>query len=130
MSTLFSRIVSGEIPAYRIAEDTHHLAFLDVNPLCKGHALVIPKKPVDYIFDLDDTELAALHLFAKKVATALKKAVPCTKVGMAVVGLEVPHAHIHLVPMNHVSDMNFSAARVHLSEEEFNNTAKEIASFF
>lgn len=108
MATIFSRIAAGEIPSYKVAEDDRHFAFLDINPVAEGHVLVIPKKEVDYIFDLDDRELADLHLFAKRVATALKKAVPCRKIGMAVIGLEVPHAHIHLVPMTKEGDMDFS----------------------
>lgn len=127
MSTIFSKIIAGEIPCHKVAEDDRFLAFLDVNPLCKGHTLVIPKKETDYIFDMEDGELADLHLFAKRVAHAIKKEVPCTKIGMAVVGLEVPHAHIHLVPMNHIGDLNFAGPRVKLSQEEFATLASAIS---
>jgi histidine triad (HIT) family protein len=107
MASIFSRIVAGEIPSYRVAEDNAHFAFLDINPVAEGHVLVIPKREVDYIFDLSDDEYAALQLFAKRVADAIKKTIPCRKVGMAVLGLEVPHAHIHLVPLNSEGDMDF-----------------------
>lgn len=128
MSTIFSRIISGEIPCHKISEDDKHLAFLDVSPICIGHTLVIPKKAVDYIFDLPDSELADMHVFAKRVAIGIKKAIACKKVGVAVIGLEVPHAHIHLVPMNNVGDLNFTAERVNLSQEEFSHIAAQIAS--
>lgn len=127
MSSVFSKIIEGEIPAYKVAENEDFLAFLDVNPLCKGHTLVIPKKEVDYIFDMSDESLAAFHLFAKRIAIAIKKEIPCIKVGLAVVGLEVPHAHIHLVPMNSIGDLNFKAERVSLNKEEFENIASKIA---
>lgn len=130
MSTIFSKIIKGEIPCYKVAESADFLAFLDVSPVKKGHVLVIPKIEVDYIFDLEDQALANLHLFAKKVAKAVKKTVPCTKVGMAVVGLEVPHAHIHLIPMTGIGDLNFSNPRVQLSKEEFVKLAEEISSNF
>jgi histidine triad (HIT) family protein len=117
--TIFEKIVAGEVPAYKVLEDDNHLAFLDVFPLKKGHVLVIPKKCTDYIFDLPDEDLASLHLFAKKVAVAIKKAFPCSKVGMAVVGLEVPHTHIHLIPINSVSEMDFSQEKLKLSQEDF-----------
>ncbi len=107
MSTIFSRIVAGEIPAHKVAEDDRFLAFLDISPLRAGHTLVIPKRETDWIFDLPDEELAALHVFAKRVAKAVRAAVDCRRVGVAVIGLEVPHAHIHLIPMDTVSDMNF-----------------------
>lgn len=107
MASIFSKIAAGEIPSYRVAEDDRFFAFLDINPLAEGHTLVIPKREVDYIFDLDDEEYAGLQLFAKRVARALKAAIPCRKVGVAVIGLEVPHAHIHLVPMTKESDMDF-----------------------
>ncbi|MGM9844613.1 MAG: HIT family protein [Muribaculaceae bacterium] len=107
MASIFSKIVAGEIPSYRIAEDEHYYAFLDINPLAEGHTLVIPKREVDYIFDLSDDEYAGLQLFAKRVAAAIKAAIPCRKVGVAVLGLEVPHAHIHLVPITKESDMDF-----------------------
>lgn len=124
--TIFEKIVAGEIPAYKVLEDDNHLAFLDVFPLKKGHVLVIPKKCTDYIFDLSDNDLANLHIFAKKVAIAIKKAFPCTKVGMAVVGLEVPHTHIHLIPINSVSEMDFSQEKLKLSHEEFVEVREEI----
>ncbi len=130
MSTIFSKIIKGEIPCYKVAESADFLAFLDVSPVKKGHVLVIPKIEVDYIFDMEDQALANLHLFAKKVAKAVKKTVPCTKVGMAVVGLEVPHAHIHLIPMTGIGDLNFSNPRVQLSKEEFVKLAEEISSNF
>lgn len=119
MSSIFSKIVNGEIPAYKIAEDENFLAFLDVMPLVKGHVLVIPKKEVDLIFDLESEAYKNLWSFAQKVAKKLKKAIPCVRVGVAVVGLEVPHAHIHLVPLNSVADLNFSNARLRLSHEEY-----------
>lgn len=126
MATLFSKIVAGEIPCYKVAEDEKCFAFLDINPLVKGHTLVIPKKEVDYIFDLSDEDLAALHVFAKKVALAIGKAFPCKKVGEAVLGLEVPHAHIHLVPMQSEKDMLFSTPKLKLTEEEFKAVAEAI----
>lgn len=129
MSTVFQKIIDGEIPAYKVDENDSFLAFLDVNPLTKGHTLVIPKKATDYIFDMDDSELTDMHIFAKNVARALKNAVPCTKVGVAVIGLEVPHAHIHLVPMNQVGDLNFTATRAKFTPEEFEETAVLIASY-
>lgn len=128
MSTIFQKIIDGEIPCYKIAENDSFLSFLDVNPLTKGHALVIPKKAVDYIFDMDDKQLAEMHLFAKSVAKGIKKVIPCKKIGVAVIGLEVPHAHIHLVPMNQVGDLNFSGARATFSAEEYKLTASEIVS--
>lgn len=130
MPTIFARIINGEIPAYKVAENEHFLAFLDVLPVAKGHTLVIPKKEIDYIFDMPDEDLAALHLFAKKVAKALKTAVPCMKIGMAVVGLEVPHAHIHLIPMNEIGDMSFTRERLKLSPGEMSGLAQSIAAQF
>lgn len=124
--TIFSRIVAGEIPCHKIAEDENYFAFLDISPLAKGHTLVIPKREVDYIFDLDDEELAGLQVFAKKVAVAIKKAIPCVKVGQCVLGLEVPHAHIHLVPMQSEADLRFTNPRVQLTPEEFEDIAKSI----
>ncbi|MBO7281294.1 MAG: HIT family protein [Bacteroidaceae bacterium] len=124
MATIFSKIVAGEIPSYKVAEDEQFYAFLDINPLAKGHTLVIPKREVDYFFDLEDDEIAAMQVFAKRVATAIKKAFPCIKVGQAVLGLEVPHAHIHLVPMQSEKDMLFTNPKLQLTAEEF----KEIAS--
>ena len=118
MATLFSKIVAGEIPAHKVAENDKFLAFLDIMPLKKGHVLVIPKAEVDYIFDVEDELLGEMMVFAKSVAKKIKVAFPCKKVGVAVVGLEVPHAHIHLIPMNTIDDMNFSNAKLTLSQEE------------
>jgi histidine triad (HIT) family protein len=118
MASIFTKIVYGEIPCYKIAEDHEFLAFLDVNPLAKGHTLVIPKEEVDYLFDIDDARLARMIVFAKKIAIAIRTVVPCTKVGMSVVGLEVPHAHIHLIPINSVSDMNFAKPKIKLDKDE------------
>lgn len=129
MASIFSRIVSGEIPCYKIHEDDHFLAFLDVFPLVKGHTLVVPKVEVDYIFDIDDVVLADMMVFSKKVAQALKKAIPCIKVGVSVIGLEVPHAHIHLIPMNHVSEMNFGKEKLKLEAIEMENIATAIKSY-
>ncbi|SMC76992.1 HIT family protein [Pedobacter africanus] len=126
MASIFSKIISGEIPAHVVAETTEFLAFLDVNPLVMGHVLVIPKKEVDYIFDMDDESYFGLTLFAKIVATGLKEAFPCKKVGVAVIGLEVPHVHIHLIPMNNVSDMNFSREKLKPSQEELAEAAVKI----
>lgn len=126
MPTIFSKIVSGEIPCYKIAETTEYLAFLDVNPIQTGHALVIPKKETDYIFDMADSDFAGLHLFAKIVAGAIRKVIPCKRIGVAVIGLEVPHAHIHLVPMNNIGDLNFERERVKLTPEEFVSIAEKI----
>ncbi len=127
MASLFTRIVEGEIPAYKVAEDDNYLAFLDIFPVARGHVLVIPKKEVDYLFDLDDDSYAGLHLFAKKVAAGLKQAIPCAKVGVMVLGLEVPHAHIHLVPMQSEEDLlNFSDKKK-FTPEEFTETASLIA---
>lgn len=119
-------IVAGEIPSYKVAETDKFYAFLDINPLVKGHTLVIPKREVDYLFDLEDDELAQIQLFAKSVARAIEKAFPCKKVGQAVIGLEVPHAHIHLIPINKESDMLFSNPKLKLSPEEFADIAKRI----
>lgn len=124
--TIFSKIIAGDIPCYKVAEDDKFFAFLDINPLVKGHTLVIPKQEVDYIFDLADEDLAAMHVFAKKVALAIGKAFPCKKVGMAVLGLEVPHAHIHLIPMQSEKDMLFSNPKLKLSDEEFKAVAEAI----
>ena len=126
MATIFSRIVKGEIPCYKIAEDERFFAFMDINPVAKGHTLVIPKREVDYIFALDDNEIAEMMVFAKKVAKAIEKAVPCKRVGVAVIGLEVPHAHIHLIPINQEGDMDFKKEHVHMSEEEFREVQKRI----
>ena len=126
MATIFSRIVAGEIPSYKVAENEQFYAFLDINPLVKGHTLVIPKREVDYFFDLTDEEIGAMQIFAKKVATAIKKAYPCVKVGQAVLGLEVPHAHIHLVPMQSERDMLFTNPKLQLTPEEFKEIAENI----
>jgi histidine triad (HIT) family protein len=126
MSTIFSKIISGEIPAYKIAEDDNYLAFLDIMPLVKGHVLVIPKKEVDYIFDLDDDILSGLMVFAKKVSKAVDKAIPCTRVGVAVIGLEVPHTHVHLVPLNKMDDINFTRPKLSLSEQEMTEIQEKI----
>lgn len=128
MATIFTRIVNGEIPCYKVAETEDCLAFLDINPLAKGHTLVIPKKEVDYIFDVDDALYAKLFAFAKKVAKAVKATVPCERVGVAVIGLEVPHAHVHLCPINSIGDLSFSNPRVKLTKEEFEELAKAIAA--
>lgn len=130
MATIFSRIIAGEIPCYKVAEDDKFFAFLDINPLVKGHTLVVPKQEVDYIFDLADEDLAAMHVFAKKVALAIGKAFPCKKVGMAVLGLEVPHAHIHLIPMQSEKDMLFSNPKLKLTDEEFKAVAETIRAAF
>ena len=128
MPTVFTRIVNGEIPSYKIAEDENYFAFLDINPLVKGHTLVIPKKETDYIFDIESEEYRSLWGFAKKIAVAIEKAVPCKRIGIAVIGLEVPHAHIHLIPMNRVSDMNFANPKLTLPEEEMKDVAEKIRS--
>jgi histidine triad (HIT) family protein len=128
MAGIFSRIVSGEIPAFKILEDKDYLAFLDVSPLTEGHTLVIPKVETDYIFDLDDHFLRGILPFSKKVAAAIKEAIPCIKVGISVIGLEVPHAHIHLIPINHISDMNFGKDKPVFTMEELKNTAELIIS--
>ncbi|HOM40637.1 MAG TPA: HIT family protein [Bacteroidales bacterium] len=130
MASIFSRIVSGEIPCYKVAEDDNYLAFLDINPLNTGHTLVIPKKEIDYIFDIDDDTYAGLMLFAKRVARAIEKEVPCNRIGVAVVGLEVPHAHIHLIPINTMDDMNFRRPKLKLTPEEFKSVADRIARRF
>jgi len=126
MASIFSKIVSREIPAHIVAETADFLAFLDVSPLVMGHVLVIPKKEVDYIFDMDDESYSGLSLFAKTVATGVKKAFPCKKVGVAVIGLEVPHVHIHLIPMNNVNDMNFSKAKLQPTQEDLAEAAAKI----
>lgn len=128
--SIFSKIAAGEIPSYKVAEDEQFYAFLDINPLVKGHTLVIPRREVDYIFDLEDDEIAAFQVFAKKVAVAIKKAFPCIKVGQAVLGLEVPHAHIHLIPMQSEKDMLFSNPKLQLTSEEFEAIAAEIRKNF
>lgn len=128
MATIFSRIIAGEIPCYKVAESDKFFAFLDINPLVKGHTLVVPKKEVDYIFELDDVELGEMMIFAKKVAKAIEQAVPCVRVGVSVIGLEVPHAHIHLIPINKERDMLFSNKKLEMTKDEFERTAADIAS--
>lgn len=128
MASIFSLIAAGQIPSYKIAEDENYYAFLDINPLAKGHTLVIPKKEVDYIFDLDDETYAGLWAFAKKVAAGIRTAIPCKRVGVAVLGMEVPHAHIHLVPLQTEGDLNFRNKKLSLTPEEFNEIAKKISA--
>jgi histidine triad (HIT) family protein len=130
MASIFTRIINREIPAYIVAEDDKHIAFLDINPLVIGHTLAVPKKEVDYIFDLDDETLAGLNLFAKKVALAIGKAVPCKRVGVSVIGLEVPHTHIHLIPMNSMGDVNFSRPKLSPTKEALAETAEKIRKLF
>lgn len=130
MATIFTKIINREIPAHIVAEDMHYIAFLDIMPLAKGHVLVVPKKEVDYIFDLDDATLSGLHLFAKKVAKAIDKTIKCTRVGVAVIGLEVPHVHIHLVPLRTMDDINFSRPKLKLSQEELGAIAETISKGF
>lgn len=126
MSTIFSKIVSGEVPAFKVAESIDYLAFLDISPLTRGHVLVIPKKETDYIFDINDDQYMGMWVFAKIVAQGIKKVFPCPKVGIAVVGLEVAHAHIHLIPLNKVDDMNFARPKLSLSDEEMTKIAEDI----
>lgn len=126
MPSIFTRIINREIPGYIVAEDDRYIAFLDINPLVLGHTLVVPKQEVDFIFDLDDDTLAGLNVFAKKVAHAIKKAVPCKRIGVAVIGLEVPHTHVHLVPMNSMGDLNFTRSKLSPSKGELETTAKKI----
>jgi Diadenosine tetraphosphate (Ap4A) hydrolase and other HIT family hydrolases len=130
MASIFSRIASGEIPSYKIAESDKFYAFLDISPLKKGHTLVIPRQETDYIFDLEDDLLAEMTVFAKKVAGAIKSAVPCKRIGVAVIGLEVPHAHIHLVPLHSEGDLNFSNPKLSLSADEMTSIAESIRSNF
>ena len=129
MPSIFSKIVAGEIPCYKIAENGNFLAFLDVFPLKKGHILVIPKKEVDYIFDLDNETYNGLMTFSKTVALALKQAIPCNRVAMSVIGLEVPHAHVHLIPMSTMNDVNFSNEKLKLPKEEFEEIAQKIKQY-
>lgn len=128
MASIFSKIIAGEIPSYKIAENDKFFAFLDINPMTKGHTLVIPKIEVDYIFDLQDDLLAEMTIFSKRVAQAIKEAIPCERVGLMVVGLDVPHAHVHLIPINNASDMNLSNPKLELTREEFEIVAKQISS--
>lgn len=127
MATIFSRIISGEIPCYKVAEDRNHFAFLDINPVAPGHTLVVPKKEVDYIFDLSADEYSALLLFAREVAKGIQNAIPCNRIGVTVMGLEVPHTHIHLIPINSESDMNFFKDKHNLSKEEMEAIAEKIS---
>ena len=128
MSSIFSKIIAGEIPAYKVAESDQFIAFLDILPLAKGHVLCIPKKETDYIFDMDDADYLALMHFSKKVARGIKQVIPCQKVGVAVIGLEVPHAHVHLIPMNTVQDMNFSNPRLTFTQEEYLQLVETISA--
>lgn len=130
MATIFSRIAAGEIPSYKVAEDDRFFAFLDINPVAPGHVLVIPKHEESYIFNLDDEEYAAFTLFAKRVAAALEKAMPCKRIGVCVIGLEVPHAHIHLVPLNSEADMDFRKPKLTLPDEQMKDIASRIAAEF
>jgi histidine triad (HIT) family protein len=129
MSSIFTKIINGEIPSHKIAENNQFFAFLDAFPLVKGHVLVVPKKEVDYIFDLDDELLSGLILFAKSIAPAIEKAVPCKRLGISVIGLEVPHTHVHLIPMNSVNDVNFTQPKLRPSQEDLRETAELIRSF-
>ncbi|WP_276374413.1 HIT family protein [Chryseolinea sp. H1M3-3] len=126
MPSIFTKIINREIPGYIVAEDDRYIAFLDINPLVLGHTLVVPKQEVDFIFDLDDDTLAGLHVFAKRVAHAIRKAVPCKRIGVAVIGLEVPHTHVHLVPMNSMGDLNFTRTKLSPSKPELEGVAKKI----
>ncbi len=126
MESIFSKIIAGDIPCYKVAESLDFLAFLDINPLTKGHVLVIPKQEVDYIFDLDSETYVGLMMFAQIVATGLKKAISCQRIGISVIGLEIPHAHIHLIPINSMDDMNFSRPKLSFTDEEFEVTAEKI----
>lgn len=128
MTTIFSKIIKGEIPCYKIAEDNRYFAFLDINPLKAGHTLVVPKQETDYVFDLDDDQLAGLMVFSKKVATAIKSVIPCNRIAIAVVGIEVPHAHVHLIPMDTMNDINFRNPKLKFTPEEFKEIAEKISS--
>lgn len=128
MASLFTRIINGEIPCYKIAENELFIAFLDILPVAKGHALVVPKKEIDYIFDLPDEELQALNIFAKEVARKIQAVVPCKKIGISVIGLEVPHAHMHLIPINNIHDMNFEKERLKFTTEEYAELAQKISN--
>jgi len=127
MPTLFSKIIAGEIPCHKVAENDEFLAFLDIQPVAKGHVLVIPKTEVDYFFDLDDGVLGRINLFARDVAKKIERVVPCKRIGVAIVGLEVPHAHVHLIPLNKISDISFTGERLKMSAEELRALAEEIA---
>jgi histidine triad (HIT) family protein len=127
MATIFTKIIKGEIPCYKIAENDNYFAFLDINPLKAGHTLVVPKKETDYIFDLDDVYLAGMIIFSKKIASAIKIAIPCNRIGVAILGLEIPHAHIHLVPMDSMEDINFKNPKLKFTVEEFKDIAAKIS---
>ena len=127
MPTIFSKIIKGEIPCYKIAEDENYFAFLDINPLRAGHTLVVPKHETDYIFDLDDDYLAGMIVFSKKIAMAIRSVIPCNRIGVAILGLEIPHAHIHLVPMDTMDDFNFKNPKLRFSHEEFSEIAAKIS---
>ena len=130
MASIFTRIINREIPAHIVAEDERYIAFLDINPLTIGHTLVVPKKEVDYLFDLDDDILAGMNVFSKKVAIAIRKAVPCLRIGVEVIGLEVPHAHVHLIPMNRTEDLNFMRPKLKPTKEELTEVAEKIRKAF
>jgi histidine triad (HIT) family protein len=130
MATIFTRIIRGEIPCYKVAEDEKFFAFLDINPLREGHTLVIPKVETDYVFDLDDETLSGLMLFSKKIAAAIKKTFPCNRIGVAILGLDVPHVHIHLIPMDSMEDINFKKPKLKFTAEEFRATAQKINKNF
>ncbi len=128
MASIFTRIINGEIPCHKIAEDERYFAFLDINPLREGHTLVVPKTETDYIFDLDDDTLAGLIIFSKQVSKAIREVIPCNRIGVAVIGLEVPHVHIHLVPMDSMEDINFRNPKLRLTQDEFKSLAEKISS--
>lgn len=130
MATIFTKIINREIPAFIVAEDENYIAFLDIMPLAKGHVLVVPKVEVDYIFDLEDEVLSGLHVFSKKVAHAMDKTIKCTRIGVAVIGLEVPHVHVHLIPLRSMDDINFSRPKLRLSKEEMSEIAESIKKGF
>ena len=130
MATIFSKIIHGEIPCYKIAEDENYFAFLDIRPLVKGHTLVVPKREIDYFFDIDDKLMSGMMIFSKKVASAIEKSFTCKRIGVVVIGLEVPHAHIHLIPINKIGDTNFERPKLNFSQEEFMAIAEKIRSNF
>jgi histidine triad (HIT) family protein len=127
MATIFTKIINGEIPCYKIAEDDRYFAFLDINPLRAGHTLVVPRQETDYVFDMDDDQLAGLMVFSKKVAAAIKSVIPCNRIGLAIVGLEVPHVHLHLVPLDTMDDINFRRPKLKFTPDEFKTIAKNIS---
>lgn len=130
MASIFTKIINREIPGHIVAEDDNYIAFLDISPLVHGHVLVVPKKEIDYMYDLDDETLAGLHIFAKTVAKAMEKVIPCKRIGVAVIGIEVPHCHVHLVPLNSMDDINFTRPKIHPSDEELRSMAEKIRSSF